>query len=247
MSFRNAWIITQKEFSIIRLRKSLIYFYVVLPLALSIGLPLLVWHVINGASIKATDIHYISGLLNAFEFFFAIIAVILASYTAAYSIVGEKIQKSLEPLLATPISDGEIILGKSLSAFIPSFIAVVLGNLIYMTLMDKITYSILGYSYYPNLSTAIVLLLLVPFGIILSIEISTMSSSRVSDPRSAYQLSMAGFIPFFIVYVLTEISVISLTSTTLLIIAGVVAVADVLMYPLVIRTFSREMVLTSWK
>ncbi|EQB72582.1 MAG: hypothetical protein AMDU1_APLC00006G0006 [Thermoplasmatales archaeon A-plasma] len=36
MSFRNAWIITQKEFSIIRLKKIPIYFYLVLPLALAI-------------------------------------------------------------------------------------------------------------------------------------------------------------------------------------------------------------------
>ncbi|MEM0134702.1 MAG: ABC transporter permease [Thermoplasmatales archaeon] len=247
MSFRNAWVISQKEFSIIKLRKTLIYFYVVLPLALSIGLPLLIWHVINGQSIRATDIHYITGLMEAFEFFFVIIAVVLSSYTAAYSIVGEKIQKSLESLLSTPISDGEIILGKSISAFIPSFLAVLLGNSIYMLLMDKVTYHLLGYSYYPTLSTAIVLILLVPLGIILSIEISTMSSSRVSDPRSAYQLSMAAFIPFFIVYLLTEFSMISLTSTTLLIISVIVAAVDLLMYPLVIRIFSREMILTSWK
>jgi len=247
MSLSNAWIITQKEFAIIRLKKTMIYFYAVLPLALSFGLPLLIWHVINGASIRATDMHYISGLLNAFEYFFAIIAVILSSYTAAYSIVGEKIQKSLEPLLSTPVSDQEIILGKALSAFIPSFAAVLLANLIYMTLMNRVTYNLLGYSYYPNLSAVIVLLLLVPVGIILSIEISTISSSRVTDPRSAYQLSMVAFIPFFTVYVLTEISVISLTSMTLLIISGIVAAVDVLMYPLVIKTFSREMILTTWK
>lgn len=247
MSFKNAWIITQKEFSIIRLRKSLIYFYIILPLVLSIGLPLLVRHIITSGSIRASDIVYLTGLMNAFEFFFAIIAVLLCSYTAAYSIVGEKIQKSLEPLLSTPVTDGEIILGKAISAFIPPFLAVLFGDTIYMALIDKFTYPLLGYFYYPNLSIAIVLLLLVPVGIILSIEVSTMSSSRVSDPRSAYQLSLAGFIPFFIVYLLTEFSVISLTNTILLTICGIVAVADVLMYPVVIKTFNRDKILTSWK
>ena len=91
------------------------------------------------------------------------------------------------------------------------------------------------------------LLLLVPAGITLSIEISSMASSRVSDPRSAYQLSMAGFIPFFIVYVMTEISIISLTNTNLLIISGIVAALDILLYPLVIKTFNRDKILTSWK
>lgn len=149
---------------------------------------------INGASINATDIYYISGLPNAFEFFFATIAVILSSYTAAYSIVGEKIQKSLEPLLSTPVSDGEIILGKAISAFIPSFTAVLLANSIYMALIDRVTYHLMGYFHYPNLSAVIVLLLLVPLGIIISIEVSTMSSARVNDPRTAQQLSMVGSI-----------------------------------------------------
>ena len=247
MSFKNAWIVTQKEFSIVRLRKTLIYFYVAIPLVLSIGLPLLVWHIISGSSIKASDIQYVTGLMDAFEFFFAIIAVILSSYTSAYSIVGEKIQKSLEPLLSTPISDGEILLGKALSAFIPSFIAVILGNSIYMTMMDRVTYHLLGYSYYPNLSVAIVLLFLVPVTIVFSIEVSTVASSRVNDPRSSYQLSMAGFIPFFVVYVLTEVGVITLTNTTLLSISALVTVADVLMYTVVIKTFNRDKILTSWK
>jgi ABC-type Na+ efflux pump permease subunit len=247
MSFKNAWIVTQKEFSIVRLRKTLIYFYVFIPLVLSIGLPLLVSHIINGTSVRASDIHYITGLMDAFEFFFAIIAVILSSYTAAYSIVGEKIQKSLEPLLSTPISDGEILLGKSLSAFIPTFVAVVLGNSIYMALMDRVTYHLLSYQYYPNLSIVIVLLLLVPVTIIFSVEISTVSSSRVSDPRSSYQLSVAGFIPYFVVYLLTEFGVITLTNTTLLMIAGIVAAVDVLMYFVVIKTFNRDEILTTWK
>lgn len=247
MSFKNAWIITQKEFSIIRLNKVLIYTYVVLPLLLSIGLPLLISHLITKGSLGAFDITHITGLLNAFEFFFAIIAVLLCSFTAAYSIVGEKIQKSLEPLLSTPVSDGEILLGKALSAFIPVIIAVPLGDAIYMTLMDKFTYHLLGYSYYPNLSIVIVLLLLVPVGMVFSIEVSTMASSRVSDPRSAYQLSIVGFVPFIIVYVLTEIGVITLTDTVLLTISGIVAVVAVVMYFVVIKTFNRDKILTSWK
>lgn len=247
MSFKNAWIITQKEFSIIRTNKVLIYVYFALPLMLSIGLPLLVSHLIARGSIGAFDIVHVSGLMNAFEFFFVIISVLLCSFTAAYSIVGEKIQKSLEPLLSTPVSDGEILLGKALSAFIPVIIAVPLGDAIYMALMNKFTYNLLGYSYYPNISIAIVLLLLVPVSMVFSIEVSTMASSRVKDPRSAYQLSLVGFFPFFIVYVLTEIGVITLTDDVLLIIGGVVALIALVMYFVVIKTFSRDKILTSWK
>lgn len=51
---------------------------------------------------------------------FIIGAGILPTGIASYAIVGEKIEKSLEPLLATPASDGDVLMGKSLAALIPA-------------------------------------------------------------------------------------------------------------------------------
>src|SRR5574338_688738 len=42
---------------------------------------------------------------------------------AAYSIVGEKTTRSLEPLLATPITTAELLIGKTLAAAIPAIVA----------------------------------------------------------------------------------------------------------------------------
>jgi ABC-2 type transport system permease protein len=58
-------------------------------------------------------------VINAFLFFFIIGAVSLPVGIAAYSVVGEKVEKSLEPLLTTPLTDGEILMGKKHSC-IPS-------------------------------------------------------------------------------------------------------------------------------
>ena len=44
-------------------------------------------------------------LLDSFSFFFVIIATIIPTAISSYSIVGEKVEKSLEPLLATPATD----------------------------------------------------------------------------------------------------------------------------------------------
>ncbi len=247
MSFRNAWIISQKEFLTMRSNKVLIYAYLIIPLLLSIALPLLILHLISKGSSNAFDIAHIEDLMNAFGFFFTIIASMLCSVIAAYSIVGEKVQKSLEPLLATPVSDGEILLGKALSAFIPVILTITLGEAIYMILIDAFTHNLLGYYYFPNLSMVVMLLLVVPVSSILSIEISTIMSSRVSDPRSAYQLSIVVYIPYIVVYVLTEIGMINLTNAVILIIGGIVAAAALALYPLVIKTFNREIILTSWK
>ena len=54
---------------------------------------------------------------------FMMMPLIIPVNIAAYSIVGEKTTHSLEPLLATPITTGELVTGKNLSAVIPAVIA----------------------------------------------------------------------------------------------------------------------------
>ena len=55
---------------------------------------------------------------DALVFIFIILAAIIPTVIGSYSIVGEKIEK-LETLLATPTTDSEILLGKTLAAFLP--------------------------------------------------------------------------------------------------------------------------------
>jgi len=87
---------------------------------------------------------------NAFDFLFIIIASLIPTSMASYNFVGEKVEKSLEPLLATPVTDNEILLGKSIASFLPSMAATFLGGVIYMILIDIITQHQLGYLYYPT-------------------------------------------------------------------------------------------------
>jgi hypothetical protein len=49
-----------------------------------------------------------------------VIPVVLPATIAAYSVIGERDQGTLEPLLTTPISREEFLLGKSLAATIPT-------------------------------------------------------------------------------------------------------------------------------
>ena len=56
------------------------------------------------------------------------IAVIPASMIAANALVGEREMNTLEPLLSTPLTDHELLIGKLLSSFIPSM-ALLLGSI----------------------------------------------------------------------------------------------------------------------
>jgi ABC-type Na+ efflux pump permease subunit len=194
-----------------------------------------------------TPLPTIINVLNAFSFFFVILAGILPISIGAYSIVGEKLERTLEPLLVTPTTDGEILLGKVLAAFLPSIIATYAGAVIFMLLMDGVTSGRLGYLFFPNWTMAVILLVTVPLISILSTEFNVIISARVSDIRAAQQFGMLVLLPLAVIYVALEIGFVSLTPATLAIIFAIILVIDALLFFLSRATFRREEILTKWK
>ena len=185
--------------------------------------------------------------INAFSFLYVIGAALAPVGIASYSLIGEKVQKSLEPLLATPTTDEEILAGKSIAAFLPAIGANYIGALIFTVLVDLFTYSTLKSLYFPNWDIAIILFLLAPLACILSVGYNVLVSSRANDVRTAQQLGTLILLPFGAVYLLSELKVLTLTTDNMLIMAAVLAVIDGIVFYLVKATFQREEILTKWK
>ena len=246
MNLRHSWIIAAKDLKAIRRRKTILYTIVITPVALSLLFSYVVQYAVSSAA-PGTSISDYAFLLDAFEFWFVIIAAILPSPIASYSIVGEKAEKSLEPLLATPVTDGEILLGKSLAAFIPTIIAAYAGAAIYMASVDQTLYSVVGHLYYPNGEMVVILLLLAPITCLLSIELNVIVSSRVTDVRAASQLGSVIFAPFMGLYIAGELDVITLDTVSLLVISAIMAALAIALFFVSTRTFQREQILTKWK
>ena len=243
-----AWIIASKELSIFRKKKSIFASVVVFPVFAGIGLPLLV-HFILAKSAPVTP-DTLSGLLvviNAFSFFFLLGAATLPTAIATYSIVGEKQEQSLEPLLATPATDAEILLGKSIGALFPPLASIWIGAVIFMGLTDYYLFGLLGRLYYPNPAIAVIMLVLVPLATIAAVEVSVIISARVNDVRTAQQLGSLIVIPFALVYVMGEINAFPLTAPYLLALSAAILVVDLVLFRLAVATFNREEILTTWK
>jgi len=245
MRLWKSWTIAAKDFKIFRRKKSIVYSTISFPLLISILLPLVVQFA--GAKSGGIPAAVLPSLLNAFSFFFIICAAALPTAIASYSLVGEKVEKSLEPLLATPTTDGEILLGKSLAAFLPPIAATYAGAAIFMALIDSLTFSKLGYLYFPNWSMGIILLLIAPLAAILSVELNVIISARVNDVRAAQQLGLLMVLPFGGIYVAGEIGLISLDTNNLLIISAVLLAVDLILFYISTATFRREEILTRWK
>ena len=184
--------------------------------------------------------------MPSFTFYFAIIAAILPTTIASYSLVGEKVEKSLEPLLATPMTDEEILFGKGIAAFLPPILATFLGAAIFMVSTDIRTHDMFGY-YFPNWGALIILILLVPLSAIMSIEVNVMISSRVSDVRVSQQLGALTVVPMAGIYLASELGMISLDITSLLVVSGIILIADLILLYVARATFSRDEILTKWK
>ena len=243
MDLANAWTIASKDFSIFRKKKSVLYSLIALPLFVSIGLPAFIQILITRPRIPVGTIEL---FLNSFSFLFIVIGVFLPVTLASYSIVGEKIEKNLEPLLSTPMTDGEFLLGKTLAAFLPALASTYGGAAIFMTLMDVVTHSRLGY-FFPNWNMAVILLLTVPLVCLFSVEANIIISSRINDIRAATQLGSLLAIPFGVIYVMFEINFLHLNIGSLLLICAVVTVADLVFIYLTKVIFRREEILTKWR
>jgi ABC-2 type transport system permease protein len=237
------WKIARKELKVISRKRSIIFYIVGLPLLIAIVFSFVIKNQIaNGIpdtiSLGAQSIIYI----------FVVLATVLPSTIAAYSIVGEKVEKTLEPLLATPTTDGEILLGKSIASFIPPILSTWIGASIFMAATNVVLYSGgLGYYYFPNWNAGIMLLLLAPLAAILSIEVAVIASSRVTDVRGANQIAGLMFIPFVAIFFAGAEGIFTFNIENLLILSGIIMIADMVMLFLSKSTFKREEILTKWK
>ncbi len=245
MRISKAWIVAVRDIKIFSRKRYVWYTLVLFPVLISVLFPVVIQYASDRTG--AALIPRIPMLLDAFSIFLIIGAAFVPVSIATYTIVGEKVEKSLEPLLATPLTDGEILLGKTLSAFIPTLIAMSIGGIVYMAGMNIVTYPMLDYYYFPNWNIAAILLILMPAAIVMSVEFSVIVSSRVNDVRSAMNLGIVMFFPFLAIYIASEIGLITLDSYTYLLIAGGIFVVDVALFFLSTKLFKREEILTKWK
>lgn len=186
-------------------------------------------------------------LTNQFMLLFMIIPLMIPVNIAAYSIVGEKTTRSLEPLLATPITTIELLAGKNLSAVIPAVSATWLGFIIYIAgtwlivEMPQVVSALLDPMWW------VAVIILGPLLAILSVNFSIIVSSRVNDPRVAEQISAVVILPLLAIFFGQIAGLFYLNRTLVLIISLIILLIDIGMVYISVRLFQRETILTRWK
>ncbi len=242
MRLWKGWIVATKDFGVVRKNKYIFYSLIAMPLIFGIALPLMLSIILAGAPV--TVVMSLLGMLNVF---FALMAAMLPTVIASYSFVGEKVERSLEPLLATPTTDGELLMGKCLAAFLPSMAATYIGTAGYIAVMDIWSYTNQGVILLPNLNLALTVGLVAPLACILSVEANVIVSSRVNDVRAAQQLGGIVALPIMLVLMVGSLFAFMPADLLALVVSGVLAIAAVALFYVSKATFRREEILTRWK
>lgn len=184
---------------------------------------------------------------SQFFFMYMLIPAIIPLSIAAYSIIGEKNGKTLEPLLATPLSTAEILIGKSLAAVIP---AVAVSWLSYGLLVAEAWFGAgpdIARMFLLQPVWLVAILLLSPALSILSVELGVIISARSSDPRAAQQISVVFVLPLLGLMLASAANKIFVGPGMVAVAAVVILLADAVLMFLGTKAFGRETILTRWK
>lgn len=239
--------IYRKDFLELRSNRSVFATLFVLPVILTAEAVLSFWaqaSTLTPGAAGATDslLHFAS-----FGFDLLLIIPLLTAVTVgATSIVQEKTNHSLEPLLATPITDTELLVGKALTPLLPGIVAVWVCYSVEFIVMDALAWPIVGGPIVPTALAAYQMVVLAPaLGLLGTLAILVVSS-WAKDSRAAQQMST-----FVVLPVLAGVLfAFFFLPSTIVVVAGfsvALAVAIWFLARLAIRRFNRSSILIAWR
>ena len=241
MNIKKSWVIAVKDFNIFTKKKQILISLFIFPLILGVGFPLTIFGIIGEPSLKVEEL---VAIINTFSLIYIMLPSFIPTTLASYSIAGEKTEKTLESLLATPTTDDELLFGKIIASFIPSISICYLSALLFMLLINTFIYDKLHYFFFPNSTMGLILLLIVPFVILLSVEVNVLISSKVSDLRTASQLGALSMFPFLGLYFTFQEDLIGFNIFNLLVFILIILFVAITLFILTRSVFNREKILT---
>ncbi|MEM2885553.1 MAG: ABC transporter permease subunit [Thermoproteota archaeon] len=178
-------------------------------------------------------------------FFLPLMPAAVTTLIASYSVIGEKQQKTLEPLLSTPLGEIDLLLGNALAA--PALVGTYLATIVYTAAVVYLTYPILGFAVFPNAYWASIAFLMTPAVGLLGTVVCLVISSKATDVRSAQQIGALAVMPA-ILFLFLQMS--GFVGFNYVLVAGLsiaLFLLDGWLFLVAKEVFERENILTRWK
>jgi ABC-type transport system involved in multi-copper enzyme maturation permease subunit len=235
LSRRRVRAIARKELREYRRNRSIVAAMAIIPLVFLIQPLVSIFAVSASASLQLSHKHELLYMLG--------IPALVPATLAAYAVVGERQQGTLEPVLSTPIRREELLLGKALAVLVPS---IAISYAVYGVFLACVQLFAR-----PGVAPALIRgpdilaqLLFTPLIAAWSIWIAIAISARSSDARVAQQLGALASLPSIAVTTLIALNVIHATLGLALGLGAALLLASRLGWRLVSTTFDRERLVT---
>ncbi len=176
--------------------------------------------------------------------FLQLIPVMLPTTIAAYAVIGEREQRTLETVLTTPVTDGELLLGKAIAAVLPTVAIAWLLFGGYVGLAEVFAPQVVVSQIW-TLDQAVAMAFLAPALAGFAIVVGILVSLRSSDFRVAQQLAVLASAPVIGFVALATFRVVEPSVGLYATAAAVVCLMDAACWRLGLRLFSRERLLTA--
>jgi ABC-2 type transport system permease protein len=172
-----------------------------------------------------------------------IVPIALPPVIAAYSVVGERDQGTLEPVLTTPVTPSEILLGKAAAAFVPS---VGMAYAIYLVVLLTVRFGAAQVvtDVVWHAPQVLAQLLFIPLLALWAIWVGIAISTRASDVRVAQQLATLAGLPLLGLTALFSFQVIEPSVLLAVGLALALLVVDLAAWRFVTRLFDTERLVT---
>jgi ABC-2 type transport system permease protein len=184
--------------------------------------------------------------VQQFLVFFLLMPAYIPLSIATFSIIGEKQARSLEPVLAAPISTVELLTGKAIAALVPGVLAGWVTYVAFVALASVV--------YGPNLfgvvtdsSWLVGVFILGPAVGLSSVTAGVIVSARVNDPRVAQQIGGIIVVPIIAVTLLQATGTLLVGATGYFLLAAIIFIVSLIGLRAGVSLFDREAILTRWK
>ncbi|HEX8026448.1 MAG TPA: ABC transporter permease subunit [Candidatus Limnocylindrales bacterium] len=235
LAWRRVWAVTRKEFREYRRNRSVIVAVGIYPLIFLLQ-PLI--------SIFLSPAAAAGQLQHGHELLYLLgIPILVPATLAAQAITLERQQGSLEPVLTTPITREEFIVGKALSAIAPSVAVAYLVYVVFLVLVGLFAKPEISAAIYQG-EDVLVQVIYTPLLAAATTWIGLAISTRTVDTRVAQQLSILGSLPLLLGAIVLAFDVVHVTTTMLIVIGAVLLAADVQGWRFVAPMFDRERLIT---
>jgi hypothetical protein len=175
-----------------------------------------------------------------------LIPAMVPATVAAYAIVGEREQGTLEPLLTTPVRREEFLLGKALAAFLPTIVIAYTMYGIFLAIIAAFAHQNVASDIF-QAPRIVAQLLFTPLLAAWSIWAGIAISVRANDVRIAQQLGGLASLPPLAVTALMGFGVIRPSLGLSLAFGAALLVVDLLAWRVVAKMFDRERLITAGK